>query len=132
MPNLELGTVKPTTTKDSGPWVSELSSGIDALGATRCPDRFAELRAVQRPTDASDCMGERQGKQLAVMFVDFHQFKKINDSLSHAVGDKRLRGVARQLNACVRRSDTISRLSGVVAERVANLLKVGIPDGVVH
>jgi predicted signal transduction protein with EAL and GGDEF domain len=122
MPNLELGTVKPTTTKDSGPWVSELSSGIDALGATRCPDRFAELRAV----------GERQGKQLAVMFVDFHHFKKINDSLSHAVGDKRLRGVARQLNACVRRSDTISRLSGVVAERVANLLKVGIPDGVVH
>src|SRR5580704_3083554 len=57
-------------------------------------------------------LAERQGKQLAVMFVDVDHFKKINDSLGHDVGDKLLRSVAGRLKACVRRSDTISRLGG--------------------
>jgi diguanylate cyclase (GGDEF)-like protein/PAS domain S-box-containing protein len=57
-------------------------------------------------------LAERQGKQLAVMFVDLDHFKKINDSLGHDVGDKLLRSVAERLKACVRRSDTISRLGG--------------------
>src|SRR6202041_2836989 len=54
----------------------------------------------------------RQGKQLAVMFVDLDHFKKINDSLGHDVGDKLLQSVAGRLKACFRRSDTISRLGG--------------------
>jgi diguanylate cyclase (GGDEF)-like protein/PAS domain S-box-containing protein len=57
-------------------------------------------------------LAERQGRQLAVMFVDLDHFKKINDSLGHDVGDKLLRSVAGRLKACVRRSDTISRLGG--------------------
>ena len=57
-------------------------------------------------------LADRQGKQLAVMFVDLDHFKKINDSLGHDVGDKLLRSVAGRLKACVRRSDTISRLGG--------------------
>ena len=57
-------------------------------------------------------LAERQGKQLAVMFVDLDHFKKINDSLGHDVGDKLLQSVAGRLMACVRRSDTISRLGG--------------------
>jgi len=57
-------------------------------------------------------LAERQGKQLAVMFVDLDHFKKINDSLGHDVGDKLLLSVAGRLKACVRRSDTISRLGG--------------------
>jgi len=57
-------------------------------------------------------LAQRQGKQLAVMFVDLDHFKKINDSLGHDVGDKLLRSVAGRLKACVRRSDTTSRLGG--------------------
>jgi len=54
----------------------------------------------------------RYTKQLAVMFVDLDDFKKINDSLGHTVGDKLLQSVASRLVACVRRSDTVSRLGG--------------------
>jgi diguanylate cyclase (GGDEF)-like protein/PAS domain S-box-containing protein len=57
-------------------------------------------------------LAERQGKQLAVVFIDLDHFKKIDDSLGHDVGDQILRSVASRLVGCVRRSDTVSRLGG--------------------
>jgi len=57
-------------------------------------------------------MARRQGRQLAVMFMDLDQFKNINDSLGHAVGDQLLQSVAQRLMSCVRHSDTISRQGG--------------------
>jgi diguanylate cyclase (GGDEF)-like protein/PAS domain S-box-containing protein len=57
-------------------------------------------------------LAERQGKQLAVLFVDVDQFKRINDTLGHGVGDNLLRSIASRLTACIRRTDTVSRLGG--------------------
>jgi diguanylate cyclase (GGDEF)-like protein/PAS domain S-box-containing protein len=54
----------------------------------------------------------RYHKQLAVMFVDLDQFKKINDTYGHATGDKLLQSVAGRIVGCVRRSDTVSRQGG--------------------
>ena len=54
----------------------------------------------------------RYNKELAVMFIDLDDFKRINDSLGHTSGDKLLQSVANRLVACVRRSDTVSRLGG--------------------
>jgi diguanylate cyclase (GGDEF)-like protein len=57
-------------------------------------------------------LARRQGKQLAVLFLDLDRFKHINDSLGHAVGDQVLQSIARRLEDCVRHSDTISRQGG--------------------
>ncbi|MGZ8136395.1 MAG: putative bifunctional diguanylate cyclase/phosphodiesterase [Methylococcaceae bacterium] len=57
-------------------------------------------------------LAHRQGKKLAMMFLDLDQFKYINDSLGHAVGDRLLQSVAQKMSSCVRQSDTLSRQGG--------------------
>lgn len=54
----------------------------------------------------------RNGKSLAVLFIDVDRFKQVNDSWGHAVGDQLLQSVARRLVASVRNSDTVSRYGG--------------------
>jgi diguanylate cyclase (GGDEF)-like protein len=57
-------------------------------------------------------LAHRQGKQLALMFLDLDRYKTINDTLGHAVGDQLLQSVAKRLLASVRVSDTVCRLGG--------------------
>ena len=54
----------------------------------------------------------REGTNLAVLFLDLDHFKKVNDSLGHAVGDHLLQLVAKGLLASVREEDTIARMGG--------------------
>jgi len=55
---------------------------------------------------------KRHGTNLGVLFLDLDEFKQINDTLGHAVGDAVVQLVARRLEAEVRQSDTISRHGG--------------------
>ncbi len=54
----------------------------------------------------------RRPERLAVLFVDLDDFKPINDTLGHAVGDAVLCEVARRLEASVRPGDTVARMGG--------------------
>jgi diguanylate cyclase (GGDEF)-like protein/PAS domain S-box-containing protein len=54
----------------------------------------------------------RNGRQMAVLFVDLDHFKHINDSLGHLIGDCILKAVAQRITSCVRQSDTVSRQGG--------------------
>ncbi|GAB3493262.1 hypothetical protein GCM10027399_12900 [Curvibacter fontanus] len=55
---------------------------------------------------------ERSQNKVALLFLDLDNFKTINDSLGHAVGDALLQEIAVRLGACVRETDTISRQGG--------------------
>jgi diguanylate cyclase (GGDEF)-like protein/PAS domain S-box-containing protein len=75
---------------------------------TSLPNR---ILLSDRATNAI-AMARRRNKQLALLFLDIDDFKNINDTMGHTIGDKVLQSVAQHLTACVRESDTVSRHGG--------------------
>jgi diguanylate cyclase (GGDEF)-like protein/PAS domain S-box-containing protein len=83
-------------------------------------DRATELAE----TDALTGLGNRlrlsnwmqqpraQGQPFALLFMDLRHFKRLNDTLGHAAGDRALQIVARRLQAQVRAADLVVRLGG--------------------
>lgn len=79
---------------------------FDAL--TELPNRtLLTDRALQIITQA-----QRKNETIAFLFLDLDNFKAINDTFGHAIGDELLRGVAKRISACVREGDTPSRMGG--------------------
>lgn len=75
---------------------------------TDLPNRFLALDRLSHLL----LEGERADYKSAVLFLDLDDFKKINDTLGHATGDKLLIEVATRLLNVIRSGDTVGRLGG--------------------
>jgi diguanylate cyclase (GGDEF)-like protein/PAS domain S-box-containing protein len=75
-------------------------------------------------------LAQRHKKQVGLLFLDLDNFKHINDSLGHAVGDLLLQSVANRLVECVRTTDTVCRQGG--DEFVILLAEIGQPQDAAH
>jgi diguanylate cyclase (GGDEF)-like protein/PAS domain S-box-containing protein len=68
-------------------------------------------------------LAQRQGHPITVLFLDLDDFKRVNDSLGHAEGDRLLIAAAERFQSCARAADTVSRLGGdefaILIEHVA-------------
>ena len=53
----------------------------------------------------------RTSEKVAVMVLGLDNFKSVNDTLGHGIGDKLLRGVAERLRSSLRDEDTLARLN---------------------
>lgn len=85
---------------------SRYSSLHDAL--TGLPNRVLLIELL----DFAVARSARSGREPAVLFADLDQFKAINDTYSHRVGDELLIAVAARLSELCRPGDVIARLSG--------------------
>ena len=75
---------------------------------THLPNRRLLVDRLQQAIASS----ARSGKQVAVLFIDLDNFKILNDTLGHGIGDLLLQQVAKRLEHCVREGDTVARLGG--------------------
>jgi diguanylate cyclase (GGDEF)-like protein/PAS domain S-box-containing protein len=75
---------------------------------TGLPNRRLLLDRLEQTRAAS----QRNGKQNALLFIDLDNFKQVNDTSGHAVGDLLLQQAGQRLLACVRAGDTVARLGG--------------------
>jgi diguanylate cyclase (GGDEF)-like protein len=70
----------------------------------------------------------KRGEQFALLYIDVDEFKGINDSLGHPVGDDFLKSLALRLKDCVRATDFVARLGGdefaIIQTAVGNLTDV--------
>lgn len=75
---------------------------------TDLPNRYMFQDRLEQEIRASS----RRGSLLALLFIDLDNFKDVNDSLGHPVGDQLLVKAAERINNCVRDSDTVARMGG--------------------
>jgi len=79
---------------------------IDNL--TNLPNRTL----LQQSFQSAIALAKRNKGQLGILYIDLNDFKPINDTYGHAMGDIVLKQIAKRMKACVRDSDTVSRIGG--------------------
>jgi diguanylate cyclase (GGDEF)-like protein/PAS domain S-box-containing protein len=77
----------------------------DAL--TELPNRVLFREQIERELQKTG-----RGEQFALLYIDVDEFKGINDSLGHHVGDELLKAVAARIKGCIRETDLVARLGG--------------------
>jgi diguanylate cyclase (GGDEF)-like protein len=104
----------------SGGWIATME---DVTERKRSDARIAHLAHYDALTDLPNRVLFRErlgdglrtieaGKQLAVFYIDIDEFKKVNDTLGHSIGDELLKAVAGRLRGCLAEADLVARLGG--------------------
>ncbi|WP_426612759.1 bifunctional diguanylate cyclase/phosphodiesterase [Bradyrhizobium sp. McL0616] len=104
----------------AGGW---LATHDDVTERIRADERIAHMAHYDALTDLPNRVLMRghlerrvaelaQGHPFAILYIDVDEFKGVNDSLGHEVGDELLRQVANRLRACVSGNDLVARLGG--------------------
>lgn len=77
-------------------------------GLTRLPNRLLFSDQVNRAIEEST----QNKRKLALLYIDIDNFKTVNDTSGHEIGDKVLVEVGSRLKACVKTSDAMARMGG--------------------
>ena len=101
-----IGTHTDITSRKNSEALIWQQANFDTL--TGLPNRRMLRDRLEQEIKKSD----RDGLQLAILFIDLDHFKEVNDTLGHDVGDHLLIEAARRIRQCVRDSDTVARMGG--------------------
>ena len=101
-----VGTLSDITQRKAAEDQIERLAFYDPL--TQLPNR----RLLQDRFQHALATGARTGRRWGVLFIDLDNFKTLNDTRGHDVGDQLLQRVAKRLSNSVREGDTIARLGG--------------------
>ncbi|MFZ3219315.1 MAG: EAL domain-containing protein [Rhodoferax sp.] len=118
------GTGRDITARKQAEADIERLAFFDAL--TGLPNRRLLIDRLNHAVES----GTRRGSYGALLFIDLDNFKMLNDTVGHHMGDELLKQVAARLGACVRSIDTVARLGGdefvvMLEELSENALEAG-------
>jgi diguanylate cyclase (GGDEF)-like protein len=91
---------------------------------TGLPNRSTLMKLLKQWVQKPDISAMRS----ATLFIDLNNFKRINDSLGHTVGDRVLIEIANRLKNCVRKSDFVARWGG---DEFIVIIRVTVDIGIV-
>ena len=90
----------------------ELQDQLESQAVTDALTGLLNRRGFNQTLEAALARSGRNGKRMAVLYIDLDGFKRINDFLGHEAGDRVLCIVAEQLKSCMRPYDILARMGG--------------------
>ena len=119
----ELGSISPIR-DDDGRITHFVGVKEDITEIKRLQDQMARMAHYDQLTGLANrflfmdrlqqilAQSKRRDTTFAVLYMDLDDFKKVNDSHGHAIGDRLLVAVSQRLQGCVRETDTVARMGG--------------------